>query len=58
VTQIREPSVTPYNFRAPDVFKVRDDATIKITTGEQKAEPGFMRDINRQMQAILDLPRP
>jgi multiple sugar transport system substrate-binding protein len=58
VTQIREPSVTPYNFRAPDVFKVRDDATIKITTGEQKAEPGFMRDINRQMQVILDMPRP
>ena len=25
VTQIKEPSVTPYNFRAPEVYKVRDD---------------------------------
>ena len=58
VTQIKEPSVTPYNFRAPEVNKVRDDAIIKITTGEQKAEPGFLKELSRQMQTILDLPRP
>jgi multiple sugar transport system substrate-binding protein len=58
VTQIREPSVTPFNFRAPEVYKVRDDGTTPITTGEQKAEPAYLRELNRQMQTILDMPRP
>jgi multiple sugar transport system substrate-binding protein len=58
VTQIREPALTPYNFRGPEVYKVRDDGTVPITTGEQKAEPGYLKDLSRQMQAILDLPRP
>jgi ABC-type glycerol-3-phosphate transport system substrate-binding protein len=58
VTQIKEPSVTPYNFRADDVYRIRDEATTKISTGEQKAEPGFLKDLSRQMQAVLDLPRP
>jgi ABC-type glycerol-3-phosphate transport system substrate-binding protein len=58
VAQSKEPSVMPFNFRAPEVYKVRDDLTTKITTGEAKAEPGSLRDIGRQTQAILDLPRP
>jgi multiple sugar transport system substrate-binding protein len=58
VTQIKEPSVTPYNFRAADFYRVRDEATTKITTGEQKAEPAFLKDLNRQLQVILDMPRP
>ncbi|MGH2353866.1 MAG: ABC transporter substrate-binding protein [Chloroflexota bacterium] len=58
VTQIREPSVTPYYFRASEVYKIRDDGTTKITRGEAKAEPGFLKELNREMQVALDLPRP
>ncbi len=57
VTQIKEPWVTPYNFRASAVYKVRDDAVTKIPLGEAKAEPGYLRELNREMQVILDLPR-
>ena len=58
VTQIKEPSVTPYNFRAPDVWRVRDEGVAPITTGQQKAEPAFLRELSRQMQVLLDMPRP
>jgi hypothetical protein len=58
VTQIKEPSVTPYNFRADEVYKIRDDATTLITLGQQKAEPAFLRELSRQMQVVLDMPRP
>ncbi|MDQ3699497.1 MAG: sugar ABC transporter substrate-binding protein, partial [Chloroflexota bacterium] len=57
VTQIKEPSVTPYNFRALEVYKIRDDALAKITKGEAKADPGFLRELNREMQVVLDMPR-
>jgi multiple sugar transport system substrate-binding protein len=58
VTQIKEPSLTPYNFRAPEVERLRDPLVTKITTGESKAEPGFLREVNREVQVILDMPRP
>lgn len=58
VTQIKEPSVTPFNFRAEEVYKVRDDATSKIASGEAKADPGFLRELSREMQVVLDMPRP
>jgi multiple sugar transport system substrate-binding protein len=58
VSQIKEPSVTPYNFRAPEVYKVRDDGIMPITTGAQKAEPAYLKELSRQMQVILDMPRP
>ncbi|HEX2032936.1 MAG TPA: sugar ABC transporter substrate-binding protein [Chloroflexota bacterium] len=58
VSQIREPSVTPYNFRAEEVYAIRDAATTRITTGEAKADPGYLRELNREMQVVLDLPRP
>jgi multiple sugar transport system substrate-binding protein len=58
VTQIKEPSVNPYNFRAPEVERLRDPVTTRITTGEAKAEPGYLRELNREVQVILDMPRP
>ncbi len=58
MTQIKEPSVTPYNFRAPEVWKVRDDGVAPITAGQQKAEPAYLRELSRQMQVFLDMPRP
>lgn len=58
VKEIKEPFSAPANFRAADIAKVRDPATTKITTGEAKAEPGYLRELNNQLQAIMDLPRP
>lgn len=58
VNQIKEPSSAPANIRAAEVYKVRDDATTKIANGQVKAEPGFLKQLNAEMQAILDLPRP
>ena len=58
MNQIKEPSVTPYNFRAPDVWRVWDEGVAPITTGQQKAEPAYLRELSRQMQVILDMPRP
>jgi multiple sugar transport system substrate-binding protein len=58
VNTIKEPSITPYNFRAGEVYTVRDAGITKIANGEAKAEPGFLRELNREMQAILDMPRP
>ncbi|HEX2326345.1 MAG TPA: extracellular solute-binding protein, partial [Chloroflexota bacterium] len=58
VTQIKEPSVTPHNFRAPEVWRVRDEGVAPIAAGQQKAEPAYLKELSRQMQALLDLPRP
>jgi len=58
VTQIREPSVTPNNFRATEVFGVRDTGVTKIADGAAKAELGFLREVSREMQVLLDKPRP
>jgi ABC-type glycerol-3-phosphate transport system substrate-binding protein len=58
VNTIREPSVTPYNFRGPEVFAVRDTGITKIADGVAKAEPGFLRELSREMQVLLDKPRP
>jgi ABC-type glycerol-3-phosphate transport system substrate-binding protein len=58
VTQIKEPSVVPYNFRAPEVFAVRDTGITKIADGAAKAEVGFLREVSREMQILLDKPRP
>ena len=58
VTQIKEPSVVPYNFRASEVFGVRDTGVTKIADGAAKAEVGFLREVSREMQVLLDKPRP
>jgi ABC-type glycerol-3-phosphate transport system substrate-binding protein len=58
VNTIKEPSVTPYNFRAPEVFGVRDAGIDKIAAGTAKAEQGFLREVSREMQVLLDRPRP
>ncbi len=58
VNTIKEPSVTPYNFRAPEVFGVRDAGINKIADGTAKAEQGFLREVSREMQVLLDKPRP
>ncbi|MFM7197286.1 MAG: ABC transporter substrate-binding protein [Chloroflexota bacterium] len=58
VTEINEPASLPYNFRAPEIEAMRDPEILKITTGEVKAEPGFLKDLNSRIQAILDKPRP
>jgi hypothetical protein len=58
VTEIKEPFSAPANFRAADVAAVRDPATTKITTGEAKPDQGYLRELNAQLQQIMDLPRP
>jgi multiple sugar transport system substrate-binding protein len=58
VREIREPFSAPANFRAADVAAKRDPATTRITTGEAKAEAGYLKQLNSEIQAILDLPRP
>ncbi len=55
--EIKEPYSGPANFKAPDIERVRDPELTKITTGEAKAEAGFLRNLNTQLQAVLDLPR-
>lgn len=57
VNEIKEPYTGPANFKAPDIERVRDPEMLKITTGEAKAEAGFLRSLNSQLQAILDQPR-
>jgi multiple sugar transport system substrate-binding protein len=58
VQEIKEPYSAPANFRAPEVEAIRDPGTRKITDGQAKADPSFLRDLNAQMQAVMDLPRP
>lgn len=53
-----EPYRAPWNLRAPEVYAVRDPATTLITTGAAAAERGYLDELNRQMQAILELPPP
>ncbi len=57
VSEIKEPFSAPANFRAADIAAVRDPATTKITTGEAKPEQGYLRDLNAQLQTIMDMPR-
>jgi multiple sugar transport system substrate-binding protein len=57
VQEIKEPYSGPANFKAPDVERIRDPEITKLTTGEAKAEAGFLRSLNTQLQAILDQPR-
>lgn len=47
----------PANYRAPDVEKVRDAEVNKLPAGEVKVEGGYLRQVNAQVQAVLDLPR-
>ncbi|MGH2352272.1 MAG: ABC transporter substrate-binding protein [Chloroflexota bacterium] len=58
VKEIKEPYSVPWNFRAPEVYKVRDPVITKIANGEAKAEPGLLAQLNAEMQVILDMPRP
>jgi hypothetical protein len=57
IKEIKEPYSAPANFRAPEVVAIRDPGTRKITDGQAKADPAFLRDLNGQMQPIMDLPR-
>ena len=58
IKEIKEPFSAPANFRAPEVEAIRDPATRRITDGQQKAEASFLKDLNSQMQVIMDKPRP
>jgi multiple sugar transport system substrate-binding protein len=58
IKEIKEPYSAPANFRAPEVEAIRDPGTRKITDGQAKAEASFLKDLNGQMQAIMDMPRP
>jgi multiple sugar transport system substrate-binding protein len=58
VSEIKEPFSAPANFRAADIAAVRDPAVTKITTGEAKPDQGYLRDLNAQLQTIMDMPRP
>ena len=44
--------------RVGHVWRVRDEGVAPIASGQQKAEPAYLRELSRQMQALLDLPRP
>jgi ABC-type glycerol-3-phosphate transport system substrate-binding protein len=57
VSEIKEPFSAPANFRAADIAAVRDPATTKITTGEAKPDQGYLRDLNAQLQTIMDMSR-
>ncbi len=58
IKEIKEPYSAPANFRAPEVEAIRDPATRKITDGQAKVEPGLLRELNSEMQSIMNLPRP
>jgi hypothetical protein len=58
IKEIKEPFSAPANFRAPEVEAIRDPATRRITDGQQKAEASYLKDLNSQMQVIMDKPRP
>lgn len=48
----------PYNFRALDVYKVRDAATSNVLAGKTQPDSAFLTSLSQQVQAILDQPRP
>jgi ABC-type glycerol-3-phosphate transport system substrate-binding protein len=58
VSEIKEPFTASHNYRNPEVEQARDAGTAKIANGEQKAEPGYLRSLNGELQAILARPRP
>lgn len=58
VREMREPHSVPWNFRASEVYAVRDGATARIARGEASADPAYLREVNREIQNILNLPRP
>jgi hypothetical protein len=57
-SEIKEPFTASHKDRNPEVEQARDAGTTKIANGEQKAEPGLLKALNAEPQAVLDLPRP
>ena len=58
VNEIKEPFSAAFNYRNPDIERVRDAGINKILGGEMKADAGSMKALNSELQNILDMPRP
>lgn len=58
VQVLKGPYSAAYNYRASDVYKVRDAATQPVQDGKTQPDTGFLATLNQQVQAILDQPRP
>jgi multiple sugar transport system substrate-binding protein len=52
-----EPFNLAWNFRGGEVDRVLREAMVKLQTGEAAPETGFLQDLDRRVQAILDQPR-
>ncbi len=52
-----EPIRAAANYRDDDLFKVRDPYALKIANGETKADAAALRQLNTELQAVLDMPR-
>jgi ABC-type glycerol-3-phosphate transport system substrate-binding protein len=48
----------PWNFRAPEIYRVRDPLLNKILAGETQPDSGFLETLHKEVQALLDQPRP
>lgn len=48
----------PWNFRALEVYRVRDPYLNRVVQGEAQPDTGFLENLHREVQAILDQPRP
>jgi len=58
VQVLKGPYSAPFNFRALDIYKVRDDATGNVLSGKTQPDTAFLTTLSQQVQAILDQPRP
>lgn len=58
VQVLKGPYSAAYNYRASDIYKVRDAATQPVQDGKTQPDTGFLATLNQQVQAILDQPRP
>jgi multiple sugar transport system substrate-binding protein len=56
--ELPEPLHYAYNFRAAEVEKGLNDEVRKAVRGEVKANAGFFENLERQIQNVLDQPRP
>lgn len=52
-----EPIRASANYRDDDLFKVRDPFALKIANGESRADAAALRQLNGELQNVLDLPR-
>jgi ABC-type glycerol-3-phosphate transport system substrate-binding protein len=56
--ELPEPFTPVWNFRAAEVRDVLNAELGKAVRGQVQADSGFFLNLERQVQAILDLPRP